>query len=90
MLTKYKYTKEGEEKVNSFIKDCEKEREHLVKMNLDEVTDISLPTPEDILDDFYDFVDADGEYWNHWQIANDTDSSYPLMLVLGVDVIISD
>lgn len=90
MLTKYKYTKEGEERVNSFIKDCEKEREHVIKMKLDEGSDVSLPTPEDILCDFELFVDADGDYWNHWQIANDTDSSYPLMLVLGEDVILSD
>lgn len=90
LTTKYKYTEEGEERVKSFIKDCERQRQNIIDLKLDEIGSVKLPTPEDILADFEYFVDAEGEYYNYWQISENRISNYPITLVLGEDVIIEE
>lgn len=78
LTTKYRYTEEGEKRARSFVKDCERQRQNIIDLKLDEVDSVKLPTIDDILSDFEYFVDSEGEYYNYWQISENRNSDYPI------------
>lgn len=88
---KYTYTLTGRWKACHFIYECKAKRKEILDAGIDTADETELPTAQDILDDVNAGVglDEENEYFDSFGIT-DHYSSYPLSLVVGEDLILTD
>lgn len=82
-------TKEGLEKISSYISELEAKRKEILDAGLDTVEeDDRLPTVGDIVNDIQSAYDAEfKEYLQGWGVTPDYDADYPLHLELNKDFV---
>ena len=82
-------TKEGLEKISSYISELEAKRKEILDAGLDTVeADDLLPTVGDIVNDIQFAYDAElKEYLQGWGVTPDYDADYPLHLELNKDFV---
>lgn len=84
----FRLTKTGLNNVRAFLMECEAKRKELLDAKMDTADDTKIPSVEDILSDInYGVgIDADGEYYNGWDVTDKYNSTHPLSLSVGTDL----
>lgn len=83
----YKLTKQGIIKCEDFIAECKAKRKEILDANKDTADETTIPTIEDIECEIEDYIDYDGDYYNHWGVTDNYNSDYPIGLKLGIDFV---
>lgn len=87
----YVLTETGRVKVKNYIDELQAKRKEILDARLDTANETHLPAVDDIVCDInFNGVDEEGEYYNGWGVTDHYDSDYPLSLVLGTDLKVTD
>lgn len=82
-------TKEGLEKISSYISELEAKRKEILDAGLDTVEEVgALPTAEDIINDIqFAYEDETKDYCHHWDVTDNHITKEPLLLELNKDFV---
>ncbi len=83
----YKFTREGEAAVDTFIANCKAKRKEILDAGIDTADETTLPDKEAILQDIVVFIEPDNTYCNGWGVTDNYDSDAPLYLEKGKDFV---
>lgn len=83
----YKLTKQGIQKCEQFIAECNAKRKEILDAGLDTADDTGVLTTEIIEQDLEGFVDEVGDYYNYWGVTDNYNSDWGIGLTLGIDFI---
>ena len=83
----FRLTDTGERKVEQYIRELKAKRKEILDAGKDTAEYTYIPVREDIIDDINELgIDSDGEYVNGWQVTDNYDADYPLLLKIGRDL----